>query len=103
MPPQKYYVYILECKDKNDKTTLYVGYTSKTPEKRLQEHLTSVKTQNKKHYTGRQKSIKLVYSEVYDNMFTAKKREREIKKLGSKYKRKLIINLNHSNSYKPLY
>ena len=93
MPTQKFYVYILECKDKDDKTNFYVGYTSKTPEKRFQEHMTSVKTQNKKHYTGRQESIKLVYFETYDDMFIAKKREREIKKLGSKYKRKLIENI----------
>ena len=86
----KYYIYLLECKDKNKKITYYCGYTSRTTDKRLQDHLRNVKKEKKKHYTGRQKSVKLVYSETYGDRKTAMKREREIKKLGSRYKIGLI-------------
>ena len=86
----KYYVYLLECKDKNEKITYYCGYTSKSPSERLQAHLGNVKRENKKHYTGRQKSVRLVYSEIYEDRKTALNREKEIKRLGSKYKKKLI-------------
>ena len=86
----KYYIYLLECKDKNNKITYYCGYTSRTPDKRLQDHLRNVKKEKKKHYTGRQKSVKLVYYETYGDRKTAMKREREIKKRGSRYKIGLI-------------
>ena len=85
-----YYVYLLECKDKNEKITYYCGYTSKNPSKRLQAHISNVKRGDKKHYTGRQKFVKLIYYESYDEKKIAMKREKEIKKLGSKYKRRLI-------------
>jgi len=86
----KHYVYLLECKDKDEKITYYCGYTSKSPSKRLQVHISNVKRENKKHYTGRQKFVKLVYYETYEDRKIALKREKEIKKLGSKYKRRLI-------------
>lgn len=85
-----YYVYLLECKDKNEKITYYCGYTSRDPNERLQDHINNAKREDKKHYTGRQKSVKLVYKESYDDKKVAQKREREIKRLGSRYKRKLI-------------
>ena len=85
-----YYVYLLECKNKNDKITYYCGYTSKSPGKRLRAHINNVKREDKKHYTGRQKAVKLVYQESYDNKRVALSREKEIKRLGSKYKKHLI-------------
>ncbi len=86
----KHYVYILECEDDNKKITLYVGYTSRSPSIRLKDHLRNVKSNNKKHYTSRQKFVKLVYSEAFDDRQEALAREKQIKKLGSRYKRKLV-------------
>ena len=86
----KHYVYILECKDENKKITYYCGYTSRSPSIRLKDHIKNVKSKGRKHYTSRQKSVKLVYSEVYEDRKTAMMRERKIKKLGSRYKQKLI-------------
>lgn len=86
----KSYVYLLECKDYDKKITYYCGYTSRTPSKRLIDHISNVKNGRKKHYTGRQKFVRLVYYETYDDRKTAMKREREIKKLGSRYKLGLI-------------
>ena len=86
----KYYVYLLECKGEDDKITYYCGYTSRSPRERLQEHIAHVKKRKKKHYTGRQKFVRLVYYETYGDRAIALKREREIKKLGSKYKQGLI-------------
>jgi putative endonuclease len=89
-----YYVYLLECKNKDKKITYYCGYTSKSPNKRLQEHQGSAKREDKRHYTGRQKSVKLVYYENYEDRKVAMDREKEIKKLGSRYKIKLIKGKN---------
>lgn len=85
-----YYVYLLECKNKDEKITYYCGYTSKSPSKRLQAHINNVKREDKKHYTGRQKFVRLVYYETYEDRKTALKRERGIKKRGGKYKLGLI-------------
>jgi len=85
-----YYVYLLECKNKDQRITYYCGYTSKSPNKRLQEHQGNVKRENKKHYVGRQKSVRLVYYESYEDRKAAMDREKEIKRLGSKYKKKLV-------------
>jgi predicted GIY-YIG superfamily endonuclease len=63
----------------------------------LQDHIRHAKNNKKKHFTGRQKSVKLVYSEVYEDRTAAMKREREIKKLGSKYKQRLV-DQDHNNS-----
>lgn len=86
----KHYVYLLECKDKDKKITLYCGYTSRNPSIRLKDHIKNVRDGRRKHYTGRQKYVRLVYYETYDDRKTAMKREREIKKLGSRYKQGLI-------------
>lgn len=86
----KHYVYLLECKDDDEKITYYCGYTSRSPSIRLKDHIKNVKGKGRKHYTSRQKSVKLVYSEVYGDRKTAIDREKEIKKLGSRYKRKLV-------------
>ncbi len=86
----KHHIYLLECKDEKGKITYYCGYTSRTPSERLKDHLGHAKNGRKKHYAGRQKSVKVVYSETYDDRKTAMKREREIKKLGSRYKLGLV-------------
>lgn len=86
----KHYVYLLKCKGKDNKISYYTGYTSRSPSKRFIDHIRNVKTNNKRHYTGRQKFVKLVYYETYDKRSKALKREREIKKLGSRYKLGLI-------------
>jgi len=86
----KHYIYLLECRGENSKITYYCGYTSKSPSKRLQEHIRNVKNKKKRHYTGRQKFVRLVYYETYGDRKTAMKREREIKKLGIKYKLGLL-------------
>ncbi len=93
----KHHVYLLECKDENEKVTYYCGYTSKSPDERLQAHLSNVKRENRKHYTGRQKSVRLVYHETYEDRKTALKREREIKKRGGKYKLRLIEGFHPQN------
>jgi len=100
---KKHYVYLLSCRDKNKKITLYCGYTSRSPSIRLQDHLRNVRSTSKKHYTGRQEFVKLVYYEACDNRATALKREREIKKLGSRYKQGLVDgmrNISNKNSEK---
>ena len=86
----KHYVYILECKDDEDKITYYCGYTSRHPRIRLKDHKRNVRSKKRKHYTSRQKSVKLVYSEVYGDRKKAMARERKIKKAGSGYKRGLV-------------
>ncbi len=86
----KHYIYLLECKNDDEKITYYCGYTSRTPSERLKDHLGHAKNGRKKHYTGRQKSGKVVYSETYAARKTAMKREREIKQLGSRYKIGLV-------------
>ena len=95
-----YYVYLLECKNKDEKITYYCGYTSKSPSKRLQAHINNVKREDKKHYTGRQKFVRLVYSESYDDKRVALNREKEIKRLGSRYKGRLIDGVNNLTSKK---
>ena len=91
----KYYVYLLECVDKDKKITYYCGYTSRSPSVRLQDHISHVKNERKRHYTGRQKFVRLVYYETYNDRKTAMKREREIKKFGSRYKLGLVHGMNN--------
>jgi|TARA_Y100000034_G_scaffold135448_1_gene207401 putative endonuclease len=96
----KCYVYLLECKDKDEKITYYCGYTSKSPSVRLKAHINNVKKEKKKHYTGKQKSVRLVYYETYEDKKIAMKREREIKKLGSRYKLRLIHGMKNMSKKK---
>lgn len=66
-----YYVYVFKSL-RTDKR--YVGYTSKLPELRLQEH-----NDGKSKWTFGHRPFKLVYSESYDNKTTAIKREKFLK------------------------
>ena len=103
MKKEKHYVYLLNCRDKNKKITIYCGYTSRSPSIRLQDHIRNVRSISNKHYTGKQEFVKLVYYETYDSREIALKREREIKKLGSRYKQGLIAgmrNISNKNSGK---
>ena len=66
-----YFAYILECADKS----LYVGCTSNL-ERRLQEH------NNSKwgaHYTKIRRPVVLKYSEQFETLKEARKREAELK------------------------
>lgn len=74
--------YILLCSD----TTLYIGSTTNL-ERRLVEHNNSKKGA---HYTKIRRPVKLLYSESYETINEAKKRECEIKKFTRKKKLELI-------------
>jgi len=84
------HVYLLECRDKDKKITYYCGYTTRTLKARLKEHIENVRKKKKKHYTGRQEYVRLAYFEPCKDKKSAMKREKEIKKFGSKYKLGLI-------------
>ena len=79
-----YFVYILECADK----TLYVGYTNNI-EKRLNHHNNS---KQGAHYTKIRRPVILKYSETFDNLSEALRREHAIKKLKREEKLNLIRN-----------
>ena len=74
-----YYVYLLECADK----TFYCGYTVDI-EKRLDHHNNS-KLGAK--YTSGRRPVALVYSEVFQTLSEALKREYQIKKMDRKAKK----------------
>lgn len=79
-----YFTYILECSDK----TLYVG-CSNNLEKRLLQHN---KSKQGAHYTKIRRPVILKYSEKFDNLNEARKREHEIKKWERERKLALIKN-----------
>ncbi|MBI2573772.1 MAG: GIY-YIG nuclease family protein [Candidatus Wildermuthbacteria bacterium] len=66
-----YFVYIVACADES----LYVGCTNDL-EKRLQEHNESKRGA---HYTKIRRPVVLRYSEKFDNLKDARRREQEIK------------------------
>ena len=78
----KHYVYIVECSD----GTFYTGYT-KNIQRRINEHNFGSRSAK---YTRSRRPVKLLYSEEYDNVSDALKREYQIKKLSRKQKRELI-------------
>jgi len=65
------HVYVLHSL-KNGKR--YIGSTTKDPEHRLKEH-----NQGNTTWTGKNKPFKLVYSEAFDSLAEAHKRERYFK------------------------
>ena len=75
-------VYILKCAD----DTLYVGSTNKL-EKRLHEHNN---LKNGAHYTKIRRPVLLVYTEEYETLREARRREAEIKKW-TRYKKFQLI------------
>jgi putative endonuclease len=76
-----HFVYILECCDKS----LYVGCTNNL-EKRLFEHNNSKRGA---HYTKIRRPVVLKYSETFDNLGSARKREAEVK--GWKREKKIAL------------
>ena len=82
----KFYVYIVECKDQS----LYVGCTNDLA-KRIKQHNESKRGA---HYTKIRRPVVLKYSEEYNNLKDARRREREIK--GWPRKKKLeLFNEEH--------
>lgn len=77
----KYYTYILECKD----STLYTGYTTDL-ERRIRVHNDGKGAK----YTKIRRPVKLVYHEIFDNKSDALKREYALKQLSRKQKLALI-------------
>ena len=80
----KFFVYILECSDKS----LYVGCTNNLA-KRLKQHNSS---KSGAHYTKIRRPVKLKYSETFNALKDARKREAEIKGWKKDKKIQLIKN-----------
>ncbi|PID84369.1 endonuclease [Candidatus Gracilibacteria bacterium] len=78
-----YTLYILRCRD----GSLYTGITTDI-DRRIKEHNGERKGGAK--YTRGRHPVSLVYSENFVNRSEASKREREIKQMTVKEKRKLI-------------
>jgi len=78
----KYYVYILKCADKS----LYTGCTNNV-EKRIKQHNES---KHGAHYTKIRRPVALLYSETFNTLKDAMKRELEIKKWRREKKLNLI-------------
>ncbi len=78
---KKYFTYLARCKDK----TIYTGYCADLKDREEKHNL----GQGAK-YTRHRRPIKIVYSEEFDSMSGAMKREAEIKKLTRQQKEKLI-------------
>ena len=66
-----YFTYILECADKS----LYVGCTNNL-ERRLEQHNNS---KSGAHYTKTRRPVTLLYSEKFETLIKARRREAEIK------------------------
>ena len=77
----KWYVYILECMN----NTYYTGLTW-NPNIRFEQHLSKFGSK----YTSKNGVKKLVYLEEYDNLETARIREKQIKDWNRNKKEKLI-------------
>ena len=77
-----HFVYIVECADQS----LYIGCTNNL-EKRLKQHNGS---KYGAHYTKIRRPVKLLYSEKFDTLITARRREREIKSWRHEKKLNLI-------------
>ncbi len=78
-----YYIYILTNRHN---TALYIGVTSSL-EKRLSQHALQINTGS---FTSRYSINKLVYFEVYGNIFQALQREKRLKKWSRQWKIGLI-------------
>jgi putative endonuclease len=80
-PPKKHYVYIAECAD----GTLYAGYAVDV-ENRIKAHNDGKGAK----YTKSRRPVRAVYSESFDSMSAALRREAEIKRLRRSAKMALI-------------
>ena len=86
-----YYVYIIECSDKNGKKTYYTGSTQDL-KKRFDLHESG---KGAKYTKG--KKLKLVYYETLLSNSDARRREIEIKKLPLEQKRKIVAGVKDEN------
>ena len=77
----KWFVYLLECED----NSLYVGATNNI-ERRFKEHQIGKGSK----FIRSRKARKIVYTEEFDNKYSAFRREREIKGYSRQKKLKLI-------------
>jgi len=77
----KWYIYIIECKDRS----YYTGLTWK-PELRYDQHLSGLGGK----YTAEHGVRKIVYIEEHEDFKAARKRESQIKDWSREKKRKLI-------------
>lgn len=77
----KWYVYIILCEDQS----YYTGLTWK-PGQRWMQHLSSLGSK----YTSKHKPVNVVYLEEYENLESARLREKQIKGWTRKKKEKLI-------------
>ena len=82
MSDKKFFVYIVECAD----GSYYTGYTTDI-QRRLNEHNYSTRSAK---YTRSRRPVKLIYSEEYNTLSEALKREHAIKKLSRKRKKDLV-------------
>lgn len=80
-----YWVYILEIKRKNNKTSFYTGYTQN-----LSNRIALHKAGKGARYTKSNKEIRLVYTQSFSIKSEALKREIAIKRLRRKEKIELI-------------
>ena len=78
-----YFTYILKCND----NTLYTGCTNDL-ERRVFQHNNSKKGA---HYTKVRRPVRLLYSEKFNNLKKARKRENEIKSWKREKKLELLI------------
>jgi len=76
-----YYVYVLLCED----GSYYTGY-AKDIDSRVKQHMRGAGAR----YTKLQRPKRLVYTEEFDTIGEAMRREREIKMLSHEEKRKLV-------------
>ncbi|MBU4353609.1 GIY-YIG nuclease family protein [Candidatus Parcubacteria bacterium] len=81
-----YCVYIVECADKS----LYIGCTNNL-ERRLEQHNNS---KCGAHYTKIRRPVVLKYSEKYETLAEARRREQEIKSWRREKKLDLINKIN---------
>ena len=75
------WVYDLKCTSPSGRQTQYTGMTRRSVYKRVGEHIDNVKSQNTKHYTGRQARVQVVGSFYSNNPAkaeqTVKRKRRE--------------------------
>ena len=77
-----YFVYMVKCNDES----FYTGCTNNL-EKRLVEHNNSKRGA---HYTKVRRPVKLVYSELFETLLMARRREAEIKSWSREQKLELV-------------
>ena len=92
-----YFFYILRCSD----NSLYCGITTDLA-RRVAEH-NEKKGISSAKYTRSRRPVRLVYSEEYESMAEAMKREREVKRMKKEEKEKLVIQLNNIMDWKMNY